>query len=118
MIGRYHYWITNKKNTILPLYWLDDKGEKTSLPTYIYDETNKSKLNRSYVLRENLVVHETEIYTDYYVVKLNDNVRFIYNDEITILEVDRDPDINFAETTFETLCTESKDDSNVLFFVE
>lgn len=117
-LKKYHYWITNKNDRILQLYWLEDKGQTIILSKCIYEETATTRLNKPFILRENLIIYESTVQVECNVVELNKNSRFIYNDDFTILEIEGKADIDLAETTFQTLSTDSKSESNVLFFVD
>jgi hypothetical protein len=98
------------------LYWLADKGKEITIPKYLYNETLEIELNKPFKLKENEVIHKTNINITCNVVELDKKSRYLFNKDFTILEID-DKNIKFAERTFETLSTETKDDV-VIFFCD
>lgn len=131
---KYHYWInkiikskndTNikgigtdgKSNTeeIMSLYNLHDKGVDVKVKKCIYTTTDTKITNRNIRLTENLVVSEMDIYEDFKMVNISDKCRFLYNDKVTILEMDG-KNMNTACDIFFSLVDTTED--NILFIVD
>lgn len=112
----YHYWINDKDGTILSLYNLQDKGEILKLNIHIYKTTDTKNTNTNITLSENKIISSMNILESYNVVVLSEKCRFIFNDKITLLEMDG-KNIDVAFNFFLSLATETPDD-NVLFFID
>ena len=83
----YHYYISNNKSNIINIYNLLTKGEKVFIKRKIYKKTKEIKTNNTIMMVENLVVYETNIIDEYYCVEISNKCRILYNDDITLLEM-------------------------------
>lgn len=111
----YHYWVSKKEENIFPLYDLKEKGKETQIRRCIYEKTNTRSTNRSITIVENKIVHQMDIYETFNVVKVSDKCRFIYNNLITILEIDG-CSMDVAYDIFFALVDKLND--NVMFFID
>lgn len=109
----YHYWIS-KKDSILNVYSLRDRGYETTRKKYLYKNISTRSVNRGIVLSENKVVDKMDIDEVFYCKDLTSKCRLLFNDQLTILEMDG-KNMDLAFDIFFTL-TESSE--NALFFID
>lgn len=84
----YHYWISDAKSNILNVYKLNTMGETVFIKRKIYQETKRIKTNRTISMVENKIISEMNIKDEYRMVYLSEKCRILFNDQITILEMD------------------------------
>lgn len=108
----YHYWINNKEGKILPLYELNEKGKEIYRKKCIYTPIDSRTTNRSISLVENKIVSEMDILEKFNLVEISPKCRFIFNDKITLLEMDG----RNIELVFELFFSLTEDD--VIFFID
>lgn len=84
----YHYWITDNKRNILNVYKLSSQGEKKVVKRKLYTCVKSIKTNRTISMIENKVVSEMNIFDVYNMIIISDKCRLLYNDQLTIIEMD------------------------------
>ena len=113
----YHYWISNSKSEILNVYKLNTMGESVFIKRKIYQETKRIKTNRTISMVENKIISEMNIKDKYRMVYLSEKCRILFNDQITILEMDGF-NCDIALNIFSLISnTEVDDDDELVYFV-
>lgn len=85
---RHHYWITDNKSNIINVYNLHTPGEKTLRKRNIYEKVKEIKTNRTISMVENKIVSEMNIEDVYNVLDISDKCRLLFNEQLTIVEID------------------------------
>lgn len=83
-----HYWITNSKGDILNVYKLVSSGETNVVKRKLYSRIKSVKTNRTISMVENKVVGEMNIDDMFNVVHVSDKCRILYNNQLTLIEMD------------------------------
>lgn len=84
----HHYWITNSKGDILNVYKLVSSGETKIVKRKFYTQVKSIKTNRTISMVENKIVGEMNIEDIFNIVHVSDKSRILYNDRLTLIEID------------------------------
>ncbi|MDD4930566.1 MAG: hypothetical protein PHG66_00225 [Candidatus Colwellbacteria bacterium] len=84
----HHYWISDNKGNILNVYKLVSSGDKKAVRRKIYSRIKSIKTNRTISMSENKVIGEMNIDEIFNVVHVSDKCRILYNDQLTLIEID------------------------------
>ena len=92
-------------------------GESVFIKRKIYQETKRIKTNRTISMVENKIISEMNIKDKYRMVYLSEKCRILFNDQITILEMDGF-NCDIALNIFSLISnTEVDDDDELVYFV-
>src|SRR5271155_3072698 len=115
-LNRYHYWICKNKQILNLFENITSQNSYTvERYKYLYQEISKENTNRNINIFENKIISQIKIPQIYNCIDISEKCRLLYNNVITLLEIDG-KSITSAREIFQSLVNDKN--GNVFLYID